>query len=196
MMHHNNHHTNSRFRALRGTAGLVVIVLLLSAVPVAAGPPPSFRLKDLDGEWFSLDDHLGDKVLYISFWATWCVPCRRELPHLQKMYDELGERGFLVISINTDPPATRSKIKPFIRRYKAGFPCLLDPDNNVHDKYNPTRELPYAVLVDQRGEIHTVFPGYRSGDETLLREQVLALLEAASEEVTETADQAAEAARQ
>ncbi len=154
----------------------LVLALLLPAILQAASPP-DFRLKDLDGKWFSLKDHLGSEVIYIDFWATWCVPCRRELPQLQKIFKELGEEGFRVISINTDPPSNSSKIKPFVRRYHLSFPTLLDPDNRVLDQFNPTRELPYGVLIGSDGNIVRVFAGYRSGDEKELREKILRLLD-------------------
>jgi len=155
---------------------LLAMVLVLSAVDVSAGAPPDFRLKDLDGQWFTLSEHLGEDVVYVTFWATWCVPCRREMPHLEKLYKEFGDQGLTIIGINTDPPGTTSKIKPYIKRYQISYPTLLDPTNNVLDKYNPTRELPYAVLIDREGNVVQVFPGYRTGDEEILREKVVALL--------------------
>lgn len=155
---------------------LLPICLLIAAGTARAGAPPDFQLKDLDGNWVTLSDRLGENVVYVTFWATWCVPCRREMPYLQQLHEDLGDRGLTIIGINTDPPGTTSKIKPYIRRYGITYTTLLDPDNNVLDKYNPTRELPYAVLIDQSGNVREVFPGYRKGDEVLLREKVTALL--------------------
>ncbi len=109
----------------------------------------------------------------MSFWATWCVPCRREMPHLEKLHQEFGDQGLTIIGVNTDPPGTTSKIKPYIKRYQISYTTLLDPDNNVLDKYNPTRELPYAVLIDRTGNVVQVFPGYRTGDEEVLREKIV-----------------------
>jgi len=155
---------------------LIVLTLVGSSINVSAGAPPDFRLKDLDGDWFSLSENLAGNVVYISFWATWCVPCRREMPHLEKLHQEFSEQGLTMIGINTDPPGTTSKIKPYIKRYKISYTTLLDPNNNVLDKYNPTRELPYAVLVDRAGNVVQVFPGYRTGDEEVLEEKIIELL--------------------
>jgi peroxiredoxin len=152
-------------------------VLITVASAVSAGPPPDFRLQDLDGNWIALGDYVGEDVVYVTFWATWCVPCRREMPHLQSLYEDFADQGLTIIGVNTDPPGTTSKIKPYIRRYNISYPTVLDPDNNVLDKYNPTRELPYAVLVDRAGQVREIFPGYRAGDEKLLRQKVVALLE-------------------
>ena len=166
---------------IRGTIMMTIAILCLTSVAPAASPP-DFKLKDLEGDWFTLGDHLGKEVIYVTFWATWCVPCRREMPHLQKMADEFKDQGFLVIGVNTDPPATKSKIKPYLRRLKITYPTVLDPNNNVLDKYNPTRELPYAVLIDREGNVHEVFPGYRAGDEIRLQKAVESLLESAPTE--------------
>ena len=160
------------------------LVIILTSTAAEAGAPPDFRLKDLDGNWVTLSEQLGEDVVYVTFWATWCVPCRREMPYLQAMHDELGDQGLRIIGVNTDPPATTSKIKPYIKRYKISYTTVLDPNNNVLDKYNPTRELPYAVLIDRDGNVHEVFPGYRKGDEVLLEEKILNLLgDASSQEV-------------
>jgi thiol-disulfide isomerase/thioredoxin len=163
--------------ASRSLVAALVAVLVLAAGGATAGSPPDFRLKDLDGNWLSLSEHLGEGVVYITFWATWCVPCRREIPHLQALYEEFGDRGLQIISVNTDPPATESKIKPYVKRYGIGYTTVLDPNNNVLDKYNPTRELPYAVLVDRLGNVHQIFPGYRGGDEKVLRQKIIELLD-------------------
>lgn len=141
-----------------------------------AGPPPNFKLQDLDGNWVTLSEELGDDVVYVTFWATWCVPCRREMPYLQALHEELGDKGLTIIGVNTDPPSTTSKIKPYLKRYKISYTMVLDPDNNVLDKYNPTRELPYAVLIDRDGNVAEIFPGYRKGDEAILRDKVIELL--------------------
>lgn len=158
-------------------ATLFAALLLFCVTSVGQGAsPPDFKLKDLDGNWFTLGDHLGKEVIYVTFWATWCVPCRREMPHLEELANDFGDQGFLVLGINTDPPATKSKIKPYLRRLKVTYLNVLDPNNNVLDKYNPTRELPYAILIDRKGDVHEIYPGYRAGDEIRLREAVEALL--------------------
>jgi thiol-disulfide isomerase/thioredoxin len=168
--------TRSTHAASRWILGILALVLVLSSVNVSAGSPPDFRLKDLDGNWFSLSENLDGDVVYVTFWATWCVPCRREMPYLEKLHQKYGDQGLTIIGINTDPPGTTSKIKPYIKRYKISYTTLLDPNNNVLDKYNPTRELPYAVLVDREGNVVQVFPGYRTGDEKVLEEKIIELL--------------------
>ena len=179
--------TQPRYPAVRLITLLIVLTLVGSSINVSAGAPPNFRLKDLDGNWFSLSENLDGNVAYISFWATWCVPCRREMPYLQALHEDLADQGLTIIGINTDPPGTTSKIKPFVSRYKITYTTLLDPNNNVLDKYNPTRELPYAVLIDRDGNVNEIFPGYRKGDEILLREKIVELLGETSDDSQEAA---------
>lgn len=157
-----------------------VVVLLLAATAVPAAAPPDFKLKDLGGEWFRLDDHLGKEVIYITFWATWCAPCRRELPELQKMFDELKDRGLLVVAVNTDPASAHSQVRSWVKQRKFSYPFTLDPDNNVLEKYNPSRNLPFGVLIDRQGNIVETYAGYRAGEESMLRDTVVSLLAAAS----------------
>ena len=168
--------SNGIDRLTRRELLLFALVFMLLATTASAGQPPDFRLQDLDGAWFTLSEHLGSDVVYVTFWATWCVPCRREMPHLEELQREFGDAGLTIIGVNTDPPGTTSKIKPYIKRYKISYTTVLDPNNNVLDKYNPTRELPYAVLIDREGNVAQVFPGYRTGDEKVLREKIVELL--------------------
>lgn len=169
----------------RAFSTILIVAIAAAAVftpgTADAGSPPDFRLQDLDGNWVTLSEQLGDDVVYVTFWATWCVPCRREMPYLQALHEEFGDEGLTIISVNTDPPSTTSKIKPYIKRYKISYTTVLDPDNNVLDKYNPTRELPYAVLIDRDGNVAEIFPGYRKGDEVILREKVIELLDESSD---------------
>jgi len=168
----------------------LVGVLLFAATTAGAGGAPDFKLKDLKGKWFRLGDHVGEDVIYITYWATWCVPCRREMPHLQEMYKKYEEDGLLVLAVNTDPAANHSKVKPWVNRHKLSFPVVLDQDNNVLDKYNPTRGLPYGVRIDKQGYIHKTFAGYRTGEEMLLEEEVMKLLDVPSDGEGEAAEEA------
>lgn len=161
-----------RWKKVRWVAATVALAALAGG---AFAAQQDFKLKDLEGDWFRLADQQG-QVVYVTFWATWCVPCRRELPLLQEMYTDLADEGLLVVSVNTDPAANKSKIKPFVNRYRLTFPTVLDPDNNVLDTYNPSRELPYGLLIDRDGNLVKTYAGYRTGDEELLRQDIMALI--------------------
>ena len=149
--------------------------LLVGGSATAGEPAPDFSLRDINGKEVSLSSHKG-KVVLVNFWATWCGPCKLEMPHLDKMDREFEAKGFEVISISTDDARAASKVKPLIKRGGYGFTVLLDKDTSVVSQYNPAKTLPYNVLIDRDGNIHKVFQGYNPGDEVELRHEVEALL--------------------
>jgi peroxiredoxin len=141
---------------------------------------PDFQLKNLQGERIALADLLGKGPILIDFWATWCKPCIKELPHLQEMYDQYREQGFLVIAISEDKPRSLSKVQSFIAGKKYDFLVLLDDNNAVQRKFN-FRAIPYTILLDREGYIHHKRMGYRPGDEVIIEEKLLPLLAGAPE---------------
>jgi len=149
--------------------------LLFGGSATAGEPAPDFSLRDINGKEVSLSSQKG-KVVLVNFWATWCGPCKLEMPHLDKMDRELEAKGFEVISISTDDARAASKVKPLIKRGGYGFTVLLDKDTSVVSQYNPAKTLPYNVLIDREGNIHKVFQGYNPGDEVELRHEIEALL--------------------
>ena len=142
----------------------------------AQGAPASdFTLRDADGKTVSLSDFKGQVVL-IDFWATWCIPCEAEIPHLQKLYEEKKGEGFVVLMISMDGPESVSGVAPFARRYNLTCPVLLDEETKVTGIYNPKRTAPLSVLIDRTGKIVRVRQGYSAGDELLVENDVKAAL--------------------
>ena len=164
-------------------AGLFIGGLANSPEVHAADNAPSFSLRDINGKQVSLSDY-EDKVVLVNFWATWCGPCQAEMPHLQKMYVELEEQGFVVLSISADNARDASKVKPLIKRNRYTFPVLLDKDSTVLNQYNPESVLPYNVLIGKDGNIIWQKASYAPGEEVELREKVVEAL--GSADVTET----------
>jgi peroxiredoxin len=145
---------------------------------VGAGKPAQdFSLRDIDNATQTLSQYKG-KVVLMNFWATWCGPCQVEMPHLQKMYSELGAQGFVVLGISADDAKTTSGVKPLVRSKGLSYPVLLDTQSAVVTQYNPSKTLPFNVLVDRGGNVSAVFSGYNPGDEVNLRAAVEALLAA------------------
>jgi peroxiredoxin len=138
-------------RALAGA-----LLFLFCGVAAAAdlklwtgGPPPPLALKDLDGRQHRLADYRG-KVVLINFWATWCGPCRAEMPSIQELKDKLAGRPFVVLAVNLDEP--ESRIRKFLTQMKLDFPILLDPDRNVAKGWN-ARILPATFIVGPDGRV-------------------------------------------
>ena len=142
---------------------------------------PPFQIKNLEGERVSLKDLLGQGPVLISFWATWCKPCLKELPHLQKFYEQYKERRLQVVAISEDSPRSLSKVKSFIAGHRYTFLVLLDDNYSTQRKFN-FRGLPFTVLLDKEGHMVYKRMGYRPGDEQVLLEQILPLLEAEPED--------------
>jgi peroxiredoxin len=164
--------------ALAGDRMHVLTALMLAlTAPLSsawAAEAKNFTLMSIDNQQVSLADH-ADKVVLMSFWATWCGPCKEEMPHLQKLYDAHKDAGFVVLSISTDDARSASRVKPWIMSNQYTFPVLLDKESKVIAQYNPSKTLPFTVVV-HKGQVVKTHSGYNPGDEKLLAEFVEGLL--------------------
>jgi peroxiredoxin len=116
---------------------------------VKGQPAPDFVLRNADGALVKLSDLRG-KVVFVNFWASWCVPCKKELPDIQKLYDEKRADGLEVLAINwKDDPATASG---FFTANNLDLPLLLDRSGSVYTQYR-LQGLPDSFFVDREGNI-------------------------------------------
>lgn len=143
--------------------------------PDARRPLARFELKDLKGKRVSSRDLKG-KVAVISFWATWCTPCKQELSALDSFRKKYKGRDLTVLAIATDGPETLSVVRSVARRKRWGLTVLTDKDGAVNSLLNPRGTIPYSVFVDRRGRIAYVHAGYKSGDEAKYKEVLKSLL--------------------
>ncbi len=142
----------------------------------AGSRAPDFALQDIDGRTVRLSDHLGKNVILINFWATWCGPCLGEHPHLQRIYEEYKDRGFVVLAISMDGPESIAEVAPHAHRYGLTFPVLLDSETRVVGLLNPKRAAPFNVLIGRDGTIVSADEGYSAGDEIELEAAIKNLL--------------------
>ncbi len=126
-----------------------LVFAMASRPPVAGTPAPDFELSDLKGGRVSLSHYRG-RIVLLNFWATWCKPCVKEMPAMQKAYDDLGAQGFVVLAINELEDEER--VGAHISEHGHTFPVLLDQDNRVANMYG-VRGLPVSVFVDQSGRV-------------------------------------------
>lgn len=140
--------------------GPVLLILLLTAVwspaaEVTADPQndpmaPAFTFRDLNGNTVSLEDYKG-KVLFLNFWATWCGPCRQEIPDFIEMYDKYQEKGLEIIGISLDR-LSESKLKQWVDKNKINYPVVMATQEVVND-YQPGQFIPSTILIDAQGRI-------------------------------------------
>jgi cytochrome c biogenesis protein CcmG, thiol:disulfide interchange protein DsbE len=154
--------------------------ILLSAVPGAsiqntttapqAGfAAPDFTLKTTEGETYTLSELKGQAVL-VNMWATWCPPCRAEMPAMEKVYNEYKDQGFIVLAVNNTFQDNLLEIVPFAEQYNLTFPILLDETGDASRAYQ-VRSLPSSYFINRYGVITEVVIGGPMS-ETLLRSRI------------------------
>lgn len=160
----------------------VSLMLLLVAVPAVAEESAAlesasdFTLPSLAGGNVTLSDYLGKKVILINFFATWCDPCMKEMPKLNAMQQELGDRGLQVISISVDDAKDHSKVKALVKRWKYAPVVLLDAETRVVNMYNPRKDMPWTMVIGKDKKIHHKKKGFTDGDEKKMKHWVEELL--------------------
>jgi len=159
------------------TAVLALAALLAASVSQAAMPPvgsvaPDFTLKSNGGKNLKLSEFRG-QVVMINFWATWCGPCREELPLLNRIQEQYRKAGFKLLGVNIDdrPEAAQA----MARNLGIRFPILFDTDKRVSRRYD-VNAMPSTLLIDRDGKVRYLHLGYRPGYETRYEAQVRELL--------------------
>lgn len=135
-------------------------------------PAPDFKLQTTDGKTVQLKDLQG-QVVMINFWATWCGPCRKEMPALSQIYDDYKNAGFTLLGVNLDQEA--SEALAYLQKAPVSFPVLLDSKGQVADLYGNTA-MPSSYFIDKQGRLAEVHQGYRPGDEEQYRTIIKQLL--------------------
>ena len=158
----------------------VVLGLALLAAPAAAevlkpwtgGATPALELSDLQGMKHRLADYRG-KVVLVNFWATWCVPCRDEMPSIERLRASLEGRGFVVLAVNLAEP--ESRIRKFLEAVPVGFPVLLDHDTKTSRAWQ-AKLLPATYIVGPDGRIRYRHLGELDWSRQEVREAILGLI--------------------
>jgi peroxiredoxin len=155
---------------------LVVLLLcgnaLIPAWSESTDPAPNFTLVDGDGNSVSLADLKG-QVVMINFWASWCGPCREEMPLLEQIHRRYEPLGFTLLGVNVEENS--SDAVNWLKDRPVSFPILFDPDNGVSKLYDVVA-MPSTVIVDREGNVRFLHHGYQAGYEDQYQDQVRALV--------------------
>lgn len=160
---------------------------VVSRVPSAVGAPlssspspregflaPDFTLDTLDGKKVTLSELRG-KIVIINLWATWCPPCRAEMPALENAYEQYKDSEVIILGLNVTNQDSEKDIPPFVKEFGLTFPILLDRDGSVSTLYQ-LKALPTTYFVNREGIIRTVVIGGPMS-ETFIRSKIEALLQ-------------------
>ncbi|MDF2177861.1 TlpA disulfide reductase family protein [Aliiglaciecola sp. CAU 1673] len=169
-----------KFRPLHDFSALAIVVVVLTgltaftakAADSKATTAPDFTLKSRDGGNLRLAEQRGNIVL-VNFWASWCGPCREELPKFEEMYQRYQDLGFVVLGVNVDDDPAKAEI--LLSDISISFPVLFDPKGEVSRLYDISA-MPTTILIDRDGNTRLVHKGYKSGDEVKYEKALKLLL--------------------
>ncbi len=134
----------------------LLVALFLLVLGQGKNPAPQLALKDIEGRTLRLSDYKG-KVVLLNFWATWCAPCRAEMPDLVKWQREYRNRGFQIIGI-TYPPEEPAEVRKFTKSIKINYPIVIG-DEKTKAQFDTGETLPITVIIDRKGRVREVIQG-------------------------------------
>ena len=158
-------------------SALAAIALVAAAVVPAyalsrGSRAPEIGLRDTEGRPVRLSQLRG-KVVLVDFWASWCEPCKQELPVLNRLQREYADDGLVIVGVNIDND--EANMQRFLRRTPVAFRVVHDGDHQVADRYSPPR-MPSSFLIDQRGVVRYVHEGFRASDARTIENKIKELL--------------------
>ena len=133
-----------------------------TAVPAGQSLVADFTLRDLDGQLHKLSDYRG-KVVFLNFWATWCPPCRAEIPSMERLNEVLGNKDFVMLAVNTDENV--KDLEAFVKETPHNFTVLSDADGKIQKLYGVDK-FPETFILDRQGRIVERFIGARDWSST------------------------------
>ena len=136
---------------------------------------PDLSVKLLDGKQVRLSSLLEEGPLLVSFWATWCAPCKKEMIFLEEFHQKYNENSFRVLAISTDSPKSMSKVKSYIRAKKYTFLVGIDPNQEIAKKMNALL-MPTTLILNKDRKVSWYHQGFIPGDEKEIEAQIRAVL--------------------
>lgn len=159
----------NRIAAIIATAGLALPAL---AADPTGGPAPQFTLGSKSGPSVSLAQYKG-QVVMLNFWASWCGPCRQEMPLLESIYKKYRPMGFTLIGVNVEPDSNAAN--EWLKQTPVSFPILYDKESKVSKMYD-VAGMPSTVIIDRAGKVRMLHRGYKPGDENEYLDSIRSLV--------------------
>ncbi|MBV9345616.1 MAG: TlpA family protein disulfide reductase [Gammaproteobacteria bacterium] len=153
-------------------AAALALALALPALAETGAPAPQFTLGSREGKEISLTQFHG-QVVMLNFWASWCGPCRQEMPLLESIYKKYGKMGFVLLGVNVEPDSQAAQ--DWLKQTPVSFPILFDKDSKVSKLYE-VAGMPSTVIIDRAGKVRMLHRGYKPGDENEYQDSIRALI--------------------
>ncbi len=150
---------------------LIMACALFSYYGLTAQNVSNFEYKDLENNSRSFNELKGEKLTLIDFWATWCKPCNKAIPELNKIYDFYKGKGVEIIGINCDGPRSISKVAPLSKSLQIQYPVLLDINSELKSELN-ILVFPTLIMVNSKGKIVWIHEGFVSGDTEIIISEI------------------------
>jgi peroxiredoxin len=161
-----------RFARFAVRAAAVLAVALPVLATSSSTPAPDFSLPSNSGKTVNLSQFKG-QVVMINFWATWCGPCRQEMPLLEGIYKKYHKMGFTLLGVNVEPDSNPAQA--WLKQTPVSFPVLFDKESKVSTLYKVSG-MPSTVIIDRKGNVQFIHRGYKPGDENEYLNSIRALV--------------------
>ena len=155
----------------------IQLIILFATISVCVGAQSinNFELKDINNETRSYNELKGEKITILDFWATWCKPCTKAIPELNKLYDEFKAKGVQIIGVNCDGPRSISKVAPISKLLNIKYPVLIDLNASLVKELS-IQAYPTLVILNSKGKVVWIHEGYVNGDAELIASQINKLI--------------------
>ena len=157
---------------MKKTIFIILLLIILSPVISYSQYYNEIEKDDMNGNQINLSKLLEKGPVMISFWATWCSPCKEEMKKMQPIYEKYKDQGFTYLAISQDNQKSISKVKSFINANKYTFPVLLDLDKKIFEDYTGVG-IPYSLIIDKNKKIIAKHLGFITGDEVKIEKEIV-----------------------
>ena len=143
---------------------IILFVILISGYSASAQVVKNYTLRDVNNQTVSLYELKGETITILDFWTTWCRPCRKAIPELNKIYDQYKDQGVNIVGVNCDGPRTVAQVPGVTRSLQIQYPVLMDVNSDIPNSLNLSN-FPTLIILDQKNKIKYFHEGFIPGDE-------------------------------